>query len=227
MLGDVTQTPTTATEAGRRLVAVLARLAIAYLDRMASSDWARAGVVLQHFVQTYNANQGTLQAYALEEGVDAALIRPIQAHYDANTRRALIVVLVWSRRPGLSSAQLRPFDDAPVVGTQLGAWYGTISGLVDPSAFEWVTLARSTDMSALYGALHQRIAGVAATPSAPTPPASGETVLPEQRVTSTAPSRPLMPLWAVGAIGVGVLAVAGFVTWGIVSTRASNRKRRR
>lgn len=218
MLGDVTQTPTTANETGRRLVAVLARLAIAYLDRMASSDWARAGVVLQLFVQTYNANQTTLRAYAEEEGVDPALIRTIQAHYDANTRRALIVILVWSRRQGLSSAQLRPFDDAPQVGNALGTWYATIAGLVDPSTFEWVTLTRSTDMGQLYSALHQQIAGVAATPSAPTPPA-GETTLPEQRITPTTPSRPLMPLWAVGAVGIGVLAVAGFVTWGLVKTR--------
>lgn len=221
--------PLTSATRAERVEAVLAELAAAYLDRMAAGDWTRASVVLQLFAATYTAEVETLRGYAVDQGNSAAIIvDSLQAHYDSTMRTALTYILYWAARDDATDAQLTTLRNAPQVAVSLGTWWTQIRGTLDPSALTWVPIVAATDPAQLPTVLQQQASGILGTNAAtPVVPGGNITQLPGSVITPTTTSTPKMPLWAVGAIGIGVLAVAGFVAWGVISNKPAKRRRRK
>lgn len=248
-----------------RIFHALGQLAIAYFDRMSVSDYPRAGVVLSVFSDTFNANRPELVA-ALQARAPATvshLPAQLQPFFDTaggsvpenqpnwRMREILELSLVTL---GMSASSMRTM---PQVAVSLGPWWmgGTRAQVEQrlPTEFELsrtVTGLSMQNINQLSSLVRDAIATGAitsSTPPAPAPSPSPTVPTPAPRdstqggdITFNVPGTRAgfaMPVWGWWAIGIGVVAAAGVVTWGIVDqgwlesskpkARSSGRSRRR
>jgi hypothetical protein len=261
-----------ASETQVRSVVVLGQLAVAYLDRMSVSDWARAGVVLSVFSETYNAELAAVRAWVNGHSPNpsAALSRfptAVRPFYDTAARQALqaMLALTVSASTTMSASSLQQWlaalDAMPQAAIAVGPWWLGSAGTLAQRLLTTPTWAlsrqiASTDMGALGSTLQQNVQGYLTTghgtwsntgpgvapfdrpttPAPASPPApSNITTLPEERITAPVPHFQ-MPVWGWWAIGLGGVAAAGVLTWGVLEqgwfgikkpSRGGGRRRRR
>jgi len=185
----------------------------------------------------------------------------IAAMYDVRSRQALAAVLTTAAAPGNTAQQLAPWvqtlDAMPQVAVSLGQWWSAASTQAHQFLLSsWWNLSRLIasaplpDVAQLTSQQMQWVAtgaGEFVTHAEPTPfdspnasPASTPTTatprpqltaLPPQQVTGTVP-RFTMPVWGWWAIGIGGIAGAGVLAYGILEqgwldTKGRKRSRRR
>jgi hypothetical protein len=164
-----------ASETQVRSVVVLGQLAVAYLDRMAVSDWARAGVVLSVFSQTYNAELSAVRAWVQGHSPNpsAALNRlpaAVRPFYDTAARQAIQAMLAITVSYSTSSSSttlqqwLAALDAMPQAAIAVGPWWMGTAGTLAQQLLTTPTWSLSrnvaaTDMGSLGSTLQQNIQG--------------------------------------------------------------------
>lgn len=229
-----------------RIFHALGQLAIAYFDRMAVSDYPRAGVVLSVFSDTFNSNRpeivAALQARApatvshlpaqLQPFFDTAGGSPPENQPTWRMREILELSLVSL---GMTSTLMRSM---PVVAVALGGWWmGGVVAQVERQLPNDLALSRMVagmsmaninQLSAIVqNAINTGEVAGATAPSTPTP--SPAPTVPTPAPSSSQPrgdmttfnvpgtvSRFVMPTWGWWAIGIGAVAAAGVLTWGVI-----------
>ena len=240
-----------ASETQVRSVVVLGQLAVAYLDRMSVSDWARAGQVLSVFSQTYNAELAAVREWVQGHSPNPStalnrLPAAVQPFYDTAARQAIQAMLAitvsysTSSSPTTLQQWLAALDAMPQAAIAVGPWWMGSAGTLAQQLLTTPTWALSRNVAAtdmgtigttLYTNVQQYLStghGVWNDPGAPTTPfdrptpapipsapVTQITTLPTETITAPIP-RFQMPVWGWWAIGLGGVAAAGVLTWGVL-----------
>jgi hypothetical protein len=212
------------------VVDALFRLALAYFDRLAAGDWARASVVLRVFSDTYNEHRDGVARFHLELGVSAAAVQRlvplrISSVFDADTRRALQIVILGGSSFA-NDAWQRRIEAMPVMAAPgpVSAWWTPVRAEFTADQMQWASDAARDSVSTLGPNLERRVEALAfggapytqqqeegAVPFDEVTPIPGPSTL----VTPTRRSAFVMPTWGWWAIGLGGLAAFGVLAYGV------------
>lgn len=206
---------------GLRAAVLLRRLVFAYAGLMAEDDPLKASIVLGEFARAYNEHRAQF-IQTVAEGYRDRFPQRVSSTYDGETIAAMRALVAFARgESGETAAAAMPFE-----ATRVAAWFtDVLRPTLGSNDLRFVEIAQETPVAQLDRVLNRYVETGISTGTAEYAPAGEGEPVPFDTPRPDHTGGPIqvpgrtqswqMPTWGWWALGLGLVAGAGYLTYRI------------